>query len=368
MSSNITTLVNELSGFNKDIVKQDPETLAQLLQGFINDGSQLHTLHIGEITVFANPQNEVGGVKVEIEGIELNNVTTIGDLKVSNTVSGLLAAGAKFFDAVIYLSLSAELRPPPHEHAPSKDPAKVGKYPLYNDLPRITQYVFSMYFYIMIRAHAPSSIADYKLQPMPKFITSVLGVEEAASSMAEYLASFPLQNLNLAWVKYIKTSTISQEAASRFGLGVAGYRIVSIFNSAEPDKYRTTFRKTKEEKKKELEENDGEPLPDKEAGREPLEDKPAWLDGAIAVARSFKDAGPCWDFHPATRSPNVLAKYGNINKNATNLLLAAYSPATIQKFVATKKLAIPPVEDVGYTEYKQWHNKGKYVATSKMFN
>jgi len=347
MALDPSNILAELAGFNNDKVQQDPEVYAKILQAFVNEGSQLHNLHVDDITVFFNPSGDVADV-------EKDNVRTIDGKKVANTVSGLLAAGAKFFDAVLYLSLPEDRRPQPSNHQEPKKSGQIIKFPLYNDVGLITQYIFSMYFFIMIRAHPPSNLADYKAQPMPKFISAVLGIEQAAAAMAEYLASFSLSNLNPAWVKYIDVKGLSQEAASRFGLGVAGYRIVSIFNVIIPDKYRTTKK--------------GEPILEHEKDAIPLEEKPAWLDDAIKVAKSFKDAGPCWDFHPATRNPNVLSKYGNINKNATNLLLASYSAPTVQKMVQTKKLAVPPVGDASYTEYLQWGGKGEYVATSKIFH
>ena len=95
--------------------------------------------------------------------------------------------------------------------------------------------------------------------------------------------------------------------------------------------------------------------------------KPDWFDDAIQVAKSFRLAGFCWDFHPATRNPNVLAKYGNINKNITNLILEAYKPETIKMMVQTKKLAKEPIYDPAYTNYKTWNKDMVYVATSKIF-
>lgn len=87
---------------------------------------------------------------------------------------------------------------------------------------------------------------------------------------------------------------------NRLGLGVAGYRLVLIFNIVEPDLY-TTKSTTKNEYCQSK--------------------NPPYLDSAVEVIRSFKTAGYCWDFHPATRSPKIINTYGNINKNATNLML-----------------------------------------------
>ena len=93
------------------------------------------------------------------------------------------------------------------------------------------------------------------------------------------------------------------------GLGATGYRLPSIFNLIIPDKYNDKNK----------------------------DDKPKQFDGAIIVAKSFKLAGFCWDFHPATRDPNLLVKMEILIKNLTNLILEAYTEPTIKTMVQTRK-------------------------------
>lgn len=126
---------------------------------------------------------------------------------------------------------------------------------------------------------------------------------------------------------------------------------MSIFNTHEPDRYTDRYTG-----------------PDAPA-------KLVWFDDAITVAKSFRDAGLCWDFHPATRNPNLLTTYGNINKNAMDLIHEAYEPETIAQMVGIKKLAVLRVlgSTLGYNatsekdccsaNWKQWRAKPK----KKMF-
>ncbi|KAJ5426130.1 hypothetical protein N7465_001200 [Penicillium sp. CMV-2018d] len=329
-----TRVASEIAVLNTNIVQQRPEQIAKFLQPFVEQGSKLHVLKKEDVIVFYNPK----GDSPDLEKAPENSKE---DEYVAKSHSGLLAAGAKFFDAAIYLSLPEGDRPTPHKHPVPSGGRGTQKIPQYNNLRKITKSILAIYFYIMIRGHPPTLSGDYKDQPMPKFISTVLGITKNKTQISEYVASFPLQHLDPAWwVKYIKLQEIGHEAMSKFGPGVAGYGLASIFNTYEPDKYKG----------------------------EQAKDKPIWLDSAICVAKSFRDAGLCWDFHPATRNPNILTKYGNVNKNITNLILDSYSPKTINELMENRKLPMQLIRDPLHSEYKSWTVDKKYVATSPIFS
>jgi hypothetical protein len=342
----IGAVLTEVRDLNTDLIRQVPAAFANLLQQLVHDGSQVHLLSKSDLVVYANTEDDYAGK-------EEHQVQLFDKRPVPTTLKGLMANGVKFLDAVIWLSLRDQDRPGPKERPMRKDPKSRYEWPVHNDVGRITKFIFVVYFFIMIRGHAPTDTGDYKDQPMPKFISNVLGISEPTREIAEYLADFPLNNMDPSWVRHISVKGLSQEAVSRFGLGVAGYRIVSVFNVVAPDLYQDP------------EKEDGKEVHDNEA--KPLSKKPAWLDAAVEVARSFHKAGVCWDFHPATRSANVLSKYGNINKNAANLILRCYKPSTIQSLVSTKKLAQMPREDPAHTNYQNWTLAMQYKATAKAF-
>lgn len=106
--------------------------------------------------------------------------------------------------------------------------------PTYDVLTKLTTYLFIVYFFNLIRDHPPSDNIAYTNQPMPKFISTVMGCKDSIFEITDYLASFDLMKLNPLWVKFIPTKHTSQEAVNRLGLRVAGYRLVSIFNVVEP--------------------------------------------------------------------------------------------------------------------------------------
>ncbi|RKF65288.1 hypothetical protein OnM2_010022, partial [Erysiphe neolycopersici] len=165
-------------------------------------------------------------------------------------------------------------------------------------MPKLTTYIFVAYFFVIIRAHPPSDSGIYANLPMPNFIKNIMNCKASIAEVSDYISSFDLIKLSPEWVKYIPTTSISQETVNRLGLGVAGYRLVSVLNVVEPDMYTDNSNSEEEYRYK---------------------TKPAYLDVAVTVIRSFRQAGYCWNFHPATRSPDIMSKYGNINKNAGNL-------------------------------------------------
>lgn len=360
MSPLTDTIKVELQSFDFGLVNQDPSYIADCLQKFVEVGSRLHSINVSDLVVFyhvsATPVYEVdsSGNKVEV-------------LEIGTTIKELLLDGAKFFDALFWLSLPVDDRPTPLRHpAPSKGHREI-KFPRYDNPGTIAKNIFVLFFYILIRGHAPSDTGANKGQPMPKFISGVLGYKESADAVGEYLASFGLAQMEPGWVRHLDLKRLGQEASSRLGLGVAGYRYCSVFNTYEPDKMIPLSEEEEEENAARL----------AVVGTAPGKGGPKLIKPhilaatehkeAIAVAKSFQTAGLCWDFHPATRSPNILTKYGNVNKNCANLILQVYTDETINEMVAAKKLAVKPILDRGTTEYKQWAMTMMYKATSPIF-
>ncbi|RKF60247.1 hypothetical protein OnM2_052075 [Erysiphe neolycopersici] len=264
---------------------------------------------------------------------EEKDVTLVDGKIVPNTVQGLLANGTKFFDAIVYHGIDEERRPKPIEIQFEKADDGTIEIPTYDDMAKLTTYIFVAYFFVVIRAHAPSDSGIYANQPMPNFISNIMNCRATISEVSEYISSFDLIKLSPEWVKYIPTTCISQESVNRLGLGVAGYRLVSVFNVVEPDMYTDKAKNDEEYRYK---------------------TKPTYLDTAVTIMRSFRQAGYCWDFHPATRSPDIMSKYGNINKNAGNLMLECYTKRTLKKLLEIKKLSVIPTFDYSHTEYRTW--------------
>ncbi|RKF62101.1 hypothetical protein OnM2_036073 [Erysiphe neolycopersici] len=264
---------------------------------------------------------------------------------ISPDVMRLLANGTKFFDALVYLSMEEEIRPKPIFLEFEKAADGTIEIPTYDDMSKLTTFIFVAYFFVVIRAHAPSDNGIYANQPIPNFIANIMNCKSTVTEVSDYISSFDLIKLSPEWVKFIPTTSISQESVNRLGLGVAGYRLVSVFNVIAPDMYTDKTAKDEEYK---------------------YATKPAYLDVAVSVMRSFRQAGYCWNFHPATRSPDIMSTYGNINKNAGNLILECYTKKTLEKLKSIKKLSVIPQFDPAHTEYRTWTLEMKYKASHRI--
>lgn len=308
-------------------INVDVRELAKIFERYVAFGSRRFKLSIQDITVYANPIQD-------FEGKESASVTAVGNLQVANTLLGLMAAGAKFIDAVIYLGLPNARKPNPREHPVPKGatPATQISFPTYNSPPKIARCMFFYYFYVLTRAKAPSGSADEATQPVPNFLSSVLAYKESAGEVAEYLASFELNFLDHRWVRHIRLNHLSVESLNRFGLGVAGYRMASPFKLYQADTALATDRAN-----------------------------------AIEVATSIARSPASWDIHPATRDPNILTKYGNLNKNLGNLILDVFSPAKIQEMCDAKVLFSVPKREPAHTNYLRWTIADVFAPQTTIF-
>ncbi|RKF57809.1 hypothetical protein OnM2_071064 [Erysiphe neolycopersici] len=300
-------VIREINKMDFGIINIDSKALANSLSKFVAVGSLVHKLTSDDITVISNLDGDYPHK-------ETKDVTEVDGKIVPNTIRGLLANGTKFFDAIVYLSIDDERKPKPVFLQFEKAGDGTIEIPTYDDMAKLTTFIFVAYFYVVIRAHPPSDSGVYATQPMPNFITNIMNFR---STIAEF----------------IPTTSISQESVNRLGLGVAGYRLVSVFNVIEPDMYK-----------------------DKAKGDEEFRypTKPKYIDTAVEVMRSFRQAGYCWNFHPATRSPDIMSTYGNVNKNAGNLILECYTKKTLEKLKEIKKLSVIPQFDPAHTEYRTW--------------
>ncbi|POS82290.1 hypothetical protein EPUL_006584 [Erysiphe pulchra] len=227
---NFDNVIKEVNSWDFKVIQIDSVKLSQTLTKFIEVGSIIHKLTPDELTIVANHKGKYTNKEEQL-------VEKVDNSIIPKTIAGLMANGTKFLDAVIYLSMELSRRPNPSPTDMEPDDEGNIDLPTYDDLVKLTTYMFVVFFYILIRAHSPSDTGDYKGQPMPKFITTILGVHDAIGDIVDYLASFDLQKIDPSWVQNVPAKNISQEAINRFGLGVAGYRLVSVFNIVKPDLY-----------------------------------------------------------------------------------------------------------------------------------
>jgi len=167
------------------------------------------------------------------------------------------------------------------------------------------------------------------------FLINILGAGLTPLAYSELLATFPILHLDARWVEHINFQAMDQAALSRFGLGVAGDRCFAPF------KY----------------------LPRPPKATQGGLGSTVELVRAYDVAMSFVNASPNWDRHPTTRSPAILAQYGSLNHNATNLAIELWcnndntgpDPVIWQPLVNHKMIYAMPTSNVRHQEWKNWN-------------
>jgi len=324
MTTDFSGVIAETTSISFGTIDTDPVQFAKILQRYVHEGSKRHRLSKNDITVFFN-------ITDDFPGKETTSVQDFSGSFAAKTVVGLMAAGARFMDAVFWLALPENERPDPSSHPAPKPPQKQ-TFSTYNNYQDIARCMFFYFFYILTRARAPLPSSSRPGEPVPKFLSQVLGITKGESEVAEYLSSFSLENIDPSWVRHIDLSGLSQESLNRFGLGVAGYRMAAPFKLKNPDHPDATKRAA-----------------------------------AIEVAKSIATSVPDWDFHPSTRNAAVLVKYGNVNQNLGNLILDVYKQETIDEMVKVKILFKTPDRNIAHSNYTTWDSTMKYAPTTKIF-
>jgi hypothetical protein len=286
------------------VIDIDPEQVAKGLQEYLKRGSQL--------------------TGVAITDIDRGVSTVPADLK-KVTLVDLLSVGMKLFDAMVWLTAGR-----PSEYPLTRDPTKtVDSIPSMHDVARS---VFYSYFFLLTQARYPVKGGGDQKPTVANFLKVVMGMEEDQSVYISRICSFEPQKFNPSWVKYVEFSNFGQEALSRFGLGVAGYRMFGPFKLYTP-----------------------------------VQDLSPEIKAAYDFARKVSMAPPSWDVHPLTRNVNILTSRGNLNKNLNNLIMECFTDEQIAEMVTAKVLYKTPVKEPNYRNYLTWSENDNISGTSQIF-
>jgi hypothetical protein len=291
-----------------DVVAAD---VAAAFQSFLDRGSKttgvsLDNIDLGVVRLPANPGSE--------------------------TLVDLLKVGVKIFDATVWLTKGR-----PATHKLRVDPAKTeDSIPSLADIANALIYTF---FFQLTQARypfykGPGYVESPDNQPskVPKFLVNVLGLKDDQSHYIGLLTSFPPEKFDPSWIKEVKLTNFGQEILSRFGLGVAGYRLFGPFKLYSPKEGITAETKR-----------------------------------AYDFARTVAIAKPTWDIHPTTRNPSVLTARGNLNKNLANLILDCFDDVQIEEMVKTRALYAKPVRDPAHINYRTWTDNDDISGSSFIF-
>jgi len=293
------------------IVDIDPHVIAKSLQGYLDRGSKL-------------------------TGVSLDDIKTALPRKVDDqkkaTLVDLISAGMKLFDALVWLTAG---RPVTHPLTVDDGAETAEIVSLHN----IARAVFYNFFFIVtqarypVRASATNAGSNVTAAPkVPNFLSTIMGMTEPQSFYVDILCSFEPEKFDKSWARFVVFDGFGKEAVSRFGLGVAGYRLFGPFKLYTPKP-----------------------------------DFPEGLRNAVAFATNVARSDATWDIHPATRNPAVLTKRGNLNKNLGNLILDVFSDEDINDMVTTKVLYKRPEREPTARNYLQWTAVDDISGTSLIF-
>jgi len=287
------------------LIHINPEETAKAFQTYLETASKLTGVSLDDIqrTVIRMPQ-------------DVSKVT----------LAELLQAGMKLFDAIVWLTAKR-----PTSHPLELDPAmKKEDIPSMHDVARA---VFFCYFMLVTQSRYPVSRNTAEKPRIPNFLRTIMGMEKEQHVYVETVCSFEPQKFDPKWARHVQFQGFGQEVLSRFGLGVAGYRLFGPFGlyDAKPDML-------------------------------------ASLQPAFDFAKQIAKSPASWEIHPLTRNPDVLARRGNLNKNLGNLILDAFREEDIDEMVKAKILFAKPEREPTHRNYHQWNKTDDISGTAFIFN
>jgi hypothetical protein len=287
-----------------DIIHIDTTEVAKALQKYLEAGSKL-------------------------TGVDLNDINTsvirLPLTPATVTLAELLNLGMKLFDAIVWLTAG---RPTSH---PLKLDTTMTKDSIASSH-EIARATFYCYFMLLVQARYPANVNSKEKPKIPNFLTTIMGMSEDQSKYVSTICTFEPSKFDPKWVRYIKFAGFGQEALSRFGLGVAGYRMFGPFALYLPK-------------------------PDIDPNIMP----------AFEFAKKIAKTHASWNVHPLLRSPNVLTARGNLNKNLGNLILESFTDDDIKEMVKSKILYQVPVKEAGHLQYKQWSVEDDITGNDRIF-
>jgi hypothetical protein len=287
-----------------NIIHIDPEPVARAFQAYLNTGSKLTGVDLNDIST---------------------SVTAMPNNAASVTLSELISLGMKLFDAIVWLSAGR-----PTSHPLQLDPVMTkATVPSSHEIARAT---FYCYFMLLVQARYPAGPRTTEKPNIPNFLKTIMGMDKDQSTYVATICTFEPSKFDPKWVRFIDFNGFGQESLSRFGLGVAGYRMFGPFKLYEP-----------------------------KVGISPQ------LQNAVAFARSVATAKASWDIHPLTRLPAVLTKRGNLNKNLGNLMLEVFTEDQLEEMKRAKIIYDVPKKEANHREYLQWQSVDDISGSAFIF-
>lgn len=286
------------------IVDIDAHEVAKALQAYLERGSKLTGVSLDDIST---------------------SVTSVPSTVSKITLVELLGLGMKLFDAIVWLNAGRPANRPLQE-----DPGlKKDTIPSMHEIARS---VFYVYFFLLTQARYPAGSRSTDKPRAANFLKVLMNMDDEQHVYVDRICSFDPSKFDPSWVRFVNFASFGQEALSRFGLGVAGYRLFGPFKLYEA--------------KSGIDAN---------------------LTNAVSFARSVAMAPASWDIHPLTRNVNVLTKRGNLNKNLGNLILDVFTDEQIKEMVGAKILYGTPQREPAFRNYLTWSSQDDISGDAAIF-
>lgn len=286
------------------LIHIDPEQTAKAFQAYLDTASKLTGVSLDDINT---------------------NVSSMPGSVSQVTLTELVGRGMKLFDAIVWLTAGR-----PTSHPLMVEPTLTKeKIPSMHEIARA---VFYCYFMLVTQARYPVSRNETEKPRIPNFLKTIMGMDKEQHVYVDTICSFSPQKFDPAWAQHVNFTGFGQEVLSRFGLGVAGYRMFGPFGLYNPK-------------------SDMDPS----------------LQPAFEFARKIAKAPSSWNIHPLTRNPNVLTARGNLNKNLNNLMLDAFTQADLEEMEKSKVIYRIPTREPAHKQYKQWTADDDITGTALIF-
>jgi len=245
------------------------------------------------------------------------------DGRTPDNLAGLLMNGTKLFDALYYLHMPDDQRP---ESRASIEESIKGKPAI--DLAK--RNLLLLYIYIMLRGSYPNTDGRNINTDIPAFMMNILGMKDSPTDLSKSLCSFRIEKVLIEWVKHVRLDQLAQPIRQRIALGLPGYRMMTPFKLYEcrPDVSEAVRRA---------------------------------YDWISKIAR----APPDWSIFSATRSPQLIVKFGSLNRALGNLILKCFTNEQIDEMISDKVriLFAKPVYDPRANHWIHWADEGDLLLS-----
>lgn len=301
--SNVTFAHNLTVGVAFRGLNLDVGSLGRVLETFVQQGSKRYRVTAGDIQLYCKPDEDPATITQ------------------NQTLEWFAERGNAIFDVLIFKSMAST-------EGVVKMPHNVDTWGDNDQLSveEWAQAVFFQYFMILVRGSPSDSDSAVVGTSVPAILRNILSLDKTPKDYMDRCSTFNLNKVDSAWVKSIDITGLGVEVKNRLGLGVAGYRMFGPFKF----------------------------LPKPPICDDNHADSQPWAVQTYEVVMSFINAGASWDVHPATRDPQMLARYGPLNANLGNFMIDIFPRASLTAMKDARVIYEVPVRNPAVTNYRTW--------------